>query len=115
MQAEQAIVNPGGTGTPRFVISARFAPLPPSVAFMSLEPSARPPPKKYTDFIWSRFERPFVARAPQGKFATLEISNRSRTSACRDPLGAPLGSRRRSKHGKSRAGPPGRRRAFRRA
>jgi hypothetical protein len=46
MQALQAIVKPAGTGTPRFVISARFAPLPPRTAFMSLVPSARPPPKK---------------------------------------------------------------------
>jgi hypothetical protein len=46
MHKEQAIVNPGGTGTPRFVISARFAPLPPRTAFISLVPSARPSPKK---------------------------------------------------------------------
>ena len=45
-QTEHAIVNPGGTGTPRFVISARFAPLPPRIIFMSRDPSARPPPKK---------------------------------------------------------------------
>src|SRR5690606_27544877 len=44
------MVNPGGTGTPRFVISARFAPLPPSTDFISRVPSARPFPKKYTDF-----------------------------------------------------------------
>src|SRR5258708_16668453 len=43
------MVNQGGTGKPRFGISARFAPLPPSTAFMSLVPSADPPPKKYTD------------------------------------------------------------------
>ena len=35
-----AIVKPGGTGTPRLVISARFAPLPPSTVFMSFVPSA---------------------------------------------------------------------------
>ena len=33
-------------GTPAFVISARPAPFPPSVSFMSLLPSALPPPKK---------------------------------------------------------------------
>ena len=49
MQREHAIVNPGGTGTPRFVISARFAPLPPRIAFMSFVPSAFPSPKKNTD------------------------------------------------------------------
>jgi hypothetical protein len=46
MHAEAAMVNPGGTGTPRLVISARFAPLPPSTAFMSRVPSAAPSPKK---------------------------------------------------------------------
>src|SRR5918992_6369388 len=49
----QAMVNPGGTGTPRFVISARFAPFPPSTLFISLVPSARPAPKEYTDFVTS--------------------------------------------------------------
>ena len=49
MQSEQAMVNPGGTGTPRFVISARFAPLPPRMARMSFVASARPSPKKYTE------------------------------------------------------------------
>jgi hypothetical protein len=46
MQALQAMVNPGGTGTPRLVISARFAPLPPRTLFISRVPSARPFPKK---------------------------------------------------------------------
>src|SRR5690348_650748 len=51
MHASQAIVKPGGTGTPRFVISARFAPLPPRIARMSRVPSAPSSPKKYTDFM----------------------------------------------------------------
>jgi hypothetical protein len=38
--------EPGGTGTPRFVISARFAPLPPSTWRISRVPSALPLPKK---------------------------------------------------------------------
>jgi len=42
------IVKPGGTGTPALVISARPEPLPPRVSFMSLLPSALPPPKKKT-------------------------------------------------------------------
>ena len=33
------IVNPCGTGRPRFVISARFAPFPPSRPRISLDPS----------------------------------------------------------------------------
>ena len=49
VQSDAAIVNPGGTGTPRFVISARLAPLPPRMVFMSFVPSAEPAPKKYTD------------------------------------------------------------------
>src|SRR5258705_2942342 len=43
------MVNPGRTGTPRLVISARLAPLPPSTLFMSRAPSAAPEPKKNTD------------------------------------------------------------------
>src|SRR5689334_12914258 len=35
------MVNPGGTGSPRLVISARFAPLPPSRSFWSLLPSLK--------------------------------------------------------------------------
>ena len=46
-QTSVEIVKPGGTGTPSRVISARFAPLPPSsVALRRALPSARPPPKK---------------------------------------------------------------------
>src|SRR6266850_130518 len=44
------IVNPGGTGRPAFVISARPEPLPPSRSFMFRLPSALPLPKKYTCF-----------------------------------------------------------------
>ncbi len=39
MQISVVMVNPGGTGRPRLLISARFAPLPPSNSFMSLLPS----------------------------------------------------------------------------
>src|SRR3712207_4803209 len=41
---------PGGTGRPALVISARLAPLPPSVSFIVRSPSALPLPKKYTNF-----------------------------------------------------------------
>src|SRR5687768_2091847 len=51
MHSEQAIVKPAGTGTPRFVISARFAPFPPSTLFISRVPSAAPLPKKKTDCV----------------------------------------------------------------
>src|SRR5688572_19386356 len=49
MHSLHAIVKPCGTGTPRFVISARFAPLPPSTLLISRVPSASPFPKKKTD------------------------------------------------------------------
>src|SRR5215467_11924747 len=42
------MVKPGGTGRPRFAISARPAPLPPSRFFISARPSALPPPNANT-------------------------------------------------------------------
>src|SRR6266516_1866261 len=41
LHASVVIVNPGGTGRPRFVISARLAPLQPSRNFWSLLPSSK--------------------------------------------------------------------------
>jgi hypothetical protein len=46
LQARVEIVNPGGTGIPMAVISARFAPFPPSKSFIPALPSAFPAPKK---------------------------------------------------------------------
>ena len=46
MARRQAIVNPGGTGKPALVISARPAPLPPRTSFIRPLPSALPSPKK---------------------------------------------------------------------
>src|SRR5687767_7784682 len=51
LHSEHAIVKPAGTGTPRFVISARLAPFPPSTLFMSRVPSPAPLPKKKTDWV----------------------------------------------------------------
>ncbi len=45
-QAAVVMVKPGGTGSPRLVISARPAPFPPRTAFMVRSPSAAPPPKR---------------------------------------------------------------------
>src|SRR5450830_273858 len=45
-QASVVMVNPGGTGSPSLVISARFAPLPPRRSLRSLLPSL----KSYTYF-----------------------------------------------------------------
>ena len=44
------MVKPGGTGTPRLVISASSHPLPPSRWRSALDPSALPAAKKYTYF-----------------------------------------------------------------
>src|SRR5438034_6283911 len=48
MQSLAEMVNPGGTGRPRFAISARPAPLPPRMSRIAAEPSARPSPNEYT-------------------------------------------------------------------
>src|SRR5271165_124275 len=45
------MVNPGGTGNPALVISARPAPLPPRSSFILPLPSALPPPKKKTYLV----------------------------------------------------------------
>src|ERR1700733_6312114 len=42
------MVKPGGTDRPSLLISARFAPLPPSRTFMSARPSAAPAPNAYS-------------------------------------------------------------------
>src|SRR3954454_23675270 len=51
LQTSVETVNPGGTGNPALVISARPDPLPPSRSFMWRLPSAFPDPKKYTYFL----------------------------------------------------------------
>src|SRR4051812_16272390 len=66
------MVKPGGTGNPRFDISARFAPLPPRRSRMPAAPSALPSPKVYTHFAiglvplsgWSRRRRPRLGPNP---------------------------------------------------
>src|SRR5436190_20924480 len=45
------MVNPGGTGSPALVISARPAPLAPSTSFILPSPSALPPPNEYTYLV----------------------------------------------------------------
>ncbi len=41
MQHSVVIVNPGGTGNPKCVISAKFAPLPPSKPLSVRRPSSK--------------------------------------------------------------------------
>src|SRR5262245_51594828 len=49
--ASVVMVKPGGTGTPRFVISASSEPFPPSSGRNALEPSALPSANEYTYFV----------------------------------------------------------------
>lgn len=48
------IMNPGGTGMNRLVISERFAPLLPRMFFIAALPSDLPFPKKYMYFMMYR-------------------------------------------------------------
>ena len=50
LQMSVAIVNPGGTGSPRSVAAANEAPFPPSLFFMDALPSALPLANLNTDF-----------------------------------------------------------------
>ena len=74
--ASVVIVKPGGTGSPSLVISARFAPLPPSSSFWSLSPSA----KAYTYWVIAGVlseGRPTLAARPQQTPACLPCRARS--------------------------------------
>src|ERR1700733_14144230 len=57
------MVNPGGTGNPALVISARPAPLPPSTSFIFPLPSALPPPNEYTYLVAEFFAVEFFCSA----------------------------------------------------
>src|SRR5579862_167557 len=48
------MVKPGGTGSPRLLISASPAPLPPNNSRIAPRPSAAPAPKRYTHFVIGR-------------------------------------------------------------
>ncbi len=64
-QASVEIVKPGGTGSPSEVISARPAPLPPSMSRRVGSPSALPSPNEKTSFMAARTlprSRPAVPR-----------------------------------------------------
>ena len=63
IQVSVVMVKPGGTGSPIFVISDKFAPLPPKSFFISLVPS----PKKYTYCL------SVIYYPPPGKFKYLNI------------------------------------------
>src|SRR5262245_44709121 len=74
------MVKPAGTGTPSRVISARFAPLPPSRLRCAALPSARPAPKKYTRrFAWTL---PFAFFGLAGRFAKLVVSSFEPCGGC---------------------------------
>src|SRR5262245_52652073 len=74
------MVKPAGTGTPSRVISARFAPLPPSRLRCDALPSARPAPKKYTRRFAPTPAFFFVALA--GRFAKLVVSSFEPCGGC---------------------------------
>src|SRR5215470_15940159 len=61
--ASVVMVKPGGTVTPRLVISASSQPFPPSRCRRALDPSALPLAKAYT-YLVRRAPSPGVARAP---------------------------------------------------
>src|SRR5688500_20173884 len=64
------MVNPGGTGRPALVISARPEPLPPRRSFIVRSPSALPLPKKYTYFRPRAFCATLTAAAAAAATAT---------------------------------------------
>ena len=51
VQHSVVIVKPEGTGMPSVLISAKFAPFPPSRFFMLALPSVFPAPNEYTYFF----------------------------------------------------------------
>src|SRR5487761_1759207 len=86
------MVNPGGTGSPTLVISARPAPLPPSMSFMVPLPSADPPPKKYTYCVLADLEpvEPFLPFLPFaatffGNSKVLALIGNPRSCSSADP------------------------------
>src|SRR5262249_43988283 len=70
------MVKPGGTGRPRFAISARPAPLPPSRSRMPARPSALPLPKLSTHFAFV-----CLAAALRGRALVAAALAEARTSA----------------------------------
>src|SRR5712691_8690687 len=81
------MVKPGGTGTPRLVISASSQPFPPSRCRRALDPSALPLAKEYTYLGGRATPRAAFVRAPL------------RTVACAiasTPSVGPLGLQRKS-------------------
>src|SRR6266481_2906730 len=62
------MVKPGGTGRPRFAISARPAPLPPRRLRICARPSALPLPKLYTHLV---SPSDFFRAAPRARAAGL--------------------------------------------
>src|SRR5262245_52431148 len=80
------MVNPGGTGRPAFVISARPEPLPPKVSFIVRSPSALPLPKKYTNF--EGFELPPSLKLRRTAVALAEAGLALGFAGCEPDFGA---------------------------
>jgi hypothetical protein len=67
VQTSVVMVKPGGTGSPMRLISARFAPLPPSSGFMEPLPSAFLLPNRYTYLrAYLELEREGIVTMRQG-------------------------------------------------
>ena len=82
-QASVVIVKPGGTVTPRFVISASSQPLPPSRCRSALDPSAFPLAKAYT-YLCRR--APLLGDAVRAPLRTLACAISSTPSVGRPGL-----------------------------
>ncbi len=54
------MVNPGGTGIPKFAISAKCDPFPPRRFLIVALPSVLLPPKKYTYFFSDKSNPPLA-------------------------------------------------------
>ena len=82
--ASVVTVNPGGTGNPNRVISARFAPLPPNRSFSSLPPSVNS--NTYFGMDSASYQRPVAgARVPRMNKGVDPDPARRRIAAAPDP------------------------------
>src|SRR5215469_15179373 len=84
------MVNPGGTGSPALVISARPAPLAPSTSFILPLPSALPPPNEYTYLVAGLFVVFFSFTSASGRVIVAMdksfVSSDSNSDNCRKTI-----------------------------
>src|SRR3990172_7350117 len=99
--ASVVIVKPGGTGMPRLVISARSHPFPPRRSRIPADPSAFPPPKKYTYLTIGR-DLPLVGRKILINLAKSPLPCQGDRAKSQRATGCPVALTRVSSHGFSR-------------